>query len=119
MGRLRPDEALATAHHRKSEGLEMWAKPESSRGAFRTYSIRLGAKASWDACVPMRPWRQPIIESPKDLRCGRSRNRVGGAFRTYSIRLGAKASWDACVPMRPNTFKKLKGSIFHNYGYKD
>ncbi len=29
---------------------------------------RLGAKASWDACVPMRPWRQPIIEGPKGLR---------------------------------------------------
>ncbi len=39
MGRLRPDEALATAHHRRPEGPEMMARPESSRGAFLPYSI--------------------------------------------------------------------------------
>ncbi len=38
MGRLRPDEALATAHHRRTEGPEMGTGPES-RGASYPYSI--------------------------------------------------------------------------------
>ncbi len=46
MGRLRPDEALATAHHRRPEGPEMRAKPESSRGAFLPYSISYPSMAA-------------------------------------------------------------------------
>ncbi len=54
MGRLRPDEALATAHHRRPEGPEMWARPESSRGAFLPYSIAAIAWSGKDNGFPMK-----------------------------------------------------------------
>ncbi len=41
---LHEREALATAHHRRPSGPEMWAKPESSRGSSYPYSILTGSR---------------------------------------------------------------------------
>ncbi len=74
MGRLRPDEALATAHHRRPEGPEMWARPESSRGS--STPTRLAQDRQANACLHANSFagRKNMEHEVRNVRV---RNRVG------------------------------------------